>query len=171
MQAHDLPEIAATSRVVLARNTVSTTWVGNARRAAFVIIGAFLLLAPAPGQLLGLHNVLLREWIMFSGVGVGILKGEFTLQRADGEAATFTPLEMMGIEAYPQTRHYLFDYRVFVDSDLKRVAEGVCGRSIEGDRLSFSGHVGTRDGWRAIDVDDVCALDAEELSNDSGSGS
>ena len=71
------------------------TW----RRAAFATVAIFILLGPAPGQLFGVHSMLLREWQMFSAAGVGLAKGRFTLHRAGG-AVTMSPLEVLGLPSY-----------------------------------------------------------------------
>lgn len=128
------------------------------RRVAFFGVAAFLLLGPAPGQIFGAHSPFLREWIMFAGVGVGIPKGVFTLHTADGEALPLTPQEVAGVTSYPQIRHYLFDKRVFEDADIKLFSGRICDRATEGERLSFDGFIGTRLGWRAVSVDDICSL-------------
>ncbi len=139
------------------------------RRVAFVAVAAFLLLGPAPGQLFGAHSFFLREWIMFAGVGVGIPKGVFTLHTADGAALPLTPTQVVGVTAYPQIRHYLFDKRVFEDADIKLFAGRVCDQAQEGERLSFEGFIGTRLGWRAVSVDDICALPDPVEATDEGS--
>ena len=69
------------------------------RRAAFTGLAAFILLGPAPGQLFGLHTIVLREWRMFSGAGIGLLKGRFTVHRATG-TVTMSPLEVAGLPSY-----------------------------------------------------------------------
>jgi hypothetical protein len=122
------------------------------RRAAFAALAAFILLGPAPGQLFGAHTVLLREWQMFSGAGVGLLKGHFTLHRADG-AVTLSPLE---VAALPSHLALPIERRVYEPSDLKAFAARICNDARETARLSFEGSVGTFSGWRALAVHDVC---------------
>ena len=46
------------------------------RRLAFLLLAGFILLTPALPQLFGVQGMFLRQWTMFSGVGVGLLKGE-----------------------------------------------------------------------------------------------
>jgi hypothetical protein len=122
------------------------------RRVAFAVLAAFILLGPAPGHLFGIHSVLLRNWIMFSGAGVGLLKGQFTLHRADG-AVTLSPIEAADLPSYLALP---IDRRIYKPADLKTFAARICGDVRETARLSFDGSVGTFAGWRALTVDDVC---------------
>ncbi len=93
---------------------------------------------------------------MFSGVGVGIPDGTFTVTHADGTIETHTPLEAAGLERYPLIRHYLFEGRVFEADHLARFATALCTPAHDASSVSFEGLVGTRDGWRAMQVDDIC---------------
>ena len=124
----------------------------SSRRVAFAAIAAFILLGPAPGHLFGIHSALLREWIMFSGAGVGLLKGQFTLHRADG-AVIMSPIEAAGLPSYLALP---IEKRIYKPADLKTFAAHICGDVRETARLSFSGSVGTFAGWRALNVEDVC---------------
>ena len=127
------------------------------RRAAFCLVAAVIYLGPAPGQLFGLHSPWLREWVMFSRVGEGILDGAFTLVRPDGPVETYTPLEAAGLARYPIVLHYLFPRRVRDAGDLGRFAAPLCARAPAGAAVSFRGAVGDRDGWRPLQAEDVCA--------------
>jgi hypothetical protein len=122
------------------------------RRAAFGFLATFIILGPAPGQLLGLHSIALREWRMFSGAGVGLLRGTFTLHRADG-AVTLSPLEVAGVPRYldlPLSR------RIFQLNDLRQFANRICNDKSETGRLSFEGSLGVSSGWAPLSVHDVC---------------
>ena len=86
----------------------------------------------------------LREWVMFSGAGIGLAKGRFTLHRADG-AVTMSPLEVVALPSYlalPLNR------RIYEPADLKAFAARICNDPRETARLSFEGSVGTFAGWR-----------------------
>lgn len=122
------------------------------RRGAFVAIALFILLGPAPGQLFGVHSMLLREWIMFSAAGVGLPKGHFTLHRADGPVI-LSPLEVLGLPTYLALP---LDRRIYRTADLRSFAARICDDSRETARLSFDGSIATFTGWRALAVDDVC---------------
>jgi hypothetical protein len=94
----------------------------------------------------------LREWRMFSGAGVGLLRGTFTLHRADG-AVTLSPLEVAGVPRYldlPLNR------RIFQLNDLRQFANRICNEKSETGRLSFEGSVGVSSGWAPLSVRDVC---------------
>ncbi len=128
------------------------------RRRAFLALAAFVLLGPAPGQLFGQHSPWLREWVMYSGVGVGIPKGVFMVHDETGAmAAEYTPLAAAGLDRYPRMTHYYFEGRVWEPAHMARFAALLCSDLSPGMRLSFAGQVGTRQGWAPMPVDDVCA--------------
>jgi hypothetical protein len=130
------------------------------RRAVFGVLAAVILFGPAPGQLFGHHSPALREWKMYSGVGVGILRGSFTLREGERAIAAASPLEALGMQRYPRIRHYLFPNMVFAPEDLAPYAATLCAGAAPGQTVIFDGHVGTRQGWRALAADDLCALPA-----------
>jgi hypothetical protein len=135
----------------------------TSRRAAFAILAAFILLGPAPGQLFGLHSMFLREWVMFSAAGIGLLKGHFTLHRADG-AVTMSPLEVVALPSYLVLP---LDRRIYEPADLKAFAARICNDARETARLSFEGSVGTFSGWRPLIADDVCNAPAQAHYGDA----
>jgi hypothetical protein len=132
----------------LAAGRSSAKW----RRAAFAGLAAFILLGPAPGQLFGLHTIALREWRMFAGAGVGLLKGQFTVHRTVG-TVTMSPLEAAGLPSYLALP---IDRRIAAPADLRAFAARVCDNLQETERLSFEGSVGTSEGRQALTVHDVC---------------
>jgi hypothetical protein len=133
------------------------------RRTAFAAIATFILLGPAPGQLFGIHSMFLREWLMFSGAGVGLAKGRFTLHRADG-AVTMSPLEVAALPSYLALP---LDRRIFEPADLKTFAARICDDARETARLSFEGSVGTFTGWRTLTAHDVCNEPAQAHYGDA----
>lgn len=149
----------------------ASAWLDGGGRLAHVGLvtglGLFIVLGPAAGQIFGQHQAYLREWTMFSGAGIGVLKGRFTLHRASEADRQLTPLEFLGLRTYPDAPPDQFDRLVLKMSDLKRDAAALCDGQPEGSRLSFKGWVGTRLGWRALAVEDVCALPAPEIGNGS----
>lgn len=126
------------------------------RRVVFGLLAAFILLGPAPGQLFGKHSPWLREWVMYSGVGVGILDGSFTASQEDGTQTVYSPLQVAGLDSYPMIKHYYFDNRVFVPEDLGKFAANLCETLEPGGQLAFDGYVGTRQGWQVLKQDNVC---------------
>ena len=122
------------------------------RRAAFAAMAAFILLGPAPGQLFGVHSMLLREWMMFSAAGIGLPEGRFTLHRVDG-AVTMSPLEVVALPSYLALP---LDRRIYEPADLKAFAARICNDGRETARLSFAGSVGTFVGRRPLIAHDVC---------------
>jgi hypothetical protein len=133
------------------------------RHAAFAAIATFILLGPAPGQLFGVHSMFLREWVMFSGAGVGLVKGRFTLHRADG-AVTLSPLEVLALPSYLALP---LDRRIYEPADLKTFAARICDDPRETVRLSFEGSVGTFSGWRTLTAHDVCNEPAQAHYGDA----
>jgi hypothetical protein len=131
------------------------------RRVAFGGLAALILFGPAPGQLFGHHSPALREWVMYSGVGVGILRGSFVLQEGERRLATLSPLEALGLQRYPSVRHYQFPHLVRAPEDVAAYAAALCERAAPGQTVAFEGQVGTRQGWREMSSADLCALGAE----------
>jgi hypothetical protein len=131
------------------------------RAICFVGLAGFILLGPALPQVLGMHMMLVRPWIMYSGVGVGVLKGEFRLIAPGSQPRSLTPLQLLGRQSYPVQFHYEFDRRVFSAGDLGNFAAELCTTLAGGAVLSFDGSVGTRAGWQPLVVDDVCEESAE----------
>lgn len=138
------------------RPAVRVRLVVASRAVMFAVLAAYILLGPWLVQIRGVQHPLLRPWTMYSGVGVGMLDGAFVVEgRADGPI-THTPLEVLGLERYPIVAFYAFPDRVLADEDLPRVAARFCARLGQGETLAFAGRVGTRQGWRAIAMDDLC---------------
>ncbi len=132
------------------------------RRGVFGLIALVILLGPAPGQLFGLHSPALREWVMYSGVGVGLLRGRFVIEEAGREIAAMTPLQALDLKRYPKVKHYFFEHRVFAPADLAGYAAGLCAAAGPGQTVAYLGEVGTRQGWRPMAVADVCAATLPE---------
>ena len=126
------------------------------RRGGFCARAPFIPLGPIFPQAFAVHSPLFRPWTMFSGVGVGILKGSFRVEDGQGPAREMTPLELLGLERYPRIRQYHFEERVRDPEDLRKFVAEYCDGLAPGARLSFAGHVGTREGWRALKGDDLC---------------
>ena len=133
-----------------------------AHRVIFASLAAFILFSPAPGQLFAKHSPWLREWIMYSGVGIGIPQGEFRIHDNSGRIFdTLTPLEAAGLSRYPNVVHYQFDGRMRTSDDLGRYAAMACSTLEDGQWLAFDGRVGTRQGWLPFQVDEVCSAAGE----------
>lgn len=149
-------------------------WLLHGRRLAHaglvMVLGLFIAFGPAAGQIFGQHYAWLREWVMFSGSGVGVLKGRFTLHHPGGADQPMTPLDVLGLRAYPDTAPDEFDRLVFGLGDLRRDATAMCDRRTDASRLSFEGWVGTRQGWRPLAAEDVCALPPSPPGDRSPSG-
>lgn len=145
------------------------------RRSVFALLAGLILFGPVPGQVFGKYSPALRNWVMFSGVGVGMLRGEFRLMEGERVIAVQDPLQALGLERYPRMQHYFFEHRVLEPADMAGYALRPCAAAGPGQTVVFAGVVGTRQGWRPMPVADVCALIAPEraaaaLTVPAGSG-
>ena len=131
-----------------------------ARKFIFILLASFILLGPAVEQVFGYKSVWMPRWIMYSGVGVGILKGTFHLARPNEPVVELTPLGVLSLDRYPMIRHYEFDQTILEKSDLRHFASRICDDLPSGGTLSFIGSVGTRQGWQAMNVADICKIRA-----------
>lgn len=150
----------------------SATPLSPLKRAGIIAIGAFIAFAPALPHLFNTGHSYLRYWAMFTGVGAGLLKGDFTITHADGSTETATPLDILGLDAYPRTEHhYTFDRLVITETAIFEIAADFCATRVpEGARMDYSGEVGGIDGWVPYAADDICApretlVAEEEASN------
>lgn len=154
---HATPFPVTASRAQRRGSSVDVDLLRRAGRTVLLVgLSLFIVFGPAVGQVFGRHTLLLREWIMFSGSGVGVLKGSFTLRHADGTATSLTPLAVLGLTRYPSDPPDVFGRLVLADDDLRAYAAPLCDS--RAGTLSFHGWVGTRQGWRPLAADDVCAL-------------
>ena len=152
MQATPFPAIASG----VAQPGLSLDRMRRAGRTALIVcLGVFIVFGPAVGQVFGRHTLLFREWIMFSGSGVGVLKGSFTLRHADDTVTALTPLDVLGLTRYPSDPPDEFGWLVWSDDDLRAYAARLCDG--HAGTLSFHGWVGTRQGWRPLAMEDICA--------------
>lgn len=126
-----------------------------ARAAIFFAFAALILLGPLAVQVFGSKSRLFRQWTMFSAVGVGIPKGEFIAAAADGSVRRLTPLQVLGIDRYPVMLSFEYQTSANGDGGLRKFASDYCVK--HGGKLSFRGHIGSRQGWQAAAEDDLCA--------------
>jgi hypothetical protein len=133
-----------------------------ARTIVFVLFAAHIWFGPYAVQILEIRNPLFRPWTMFSGIGVGILKGEFHAVGRNGSVRTLTPLQMLGLDRYPVMRSTQFPMRVIEPGDLRKFTASYC--ELHDPKLSFTGFVGTRTGWRALSAADICAWPPDDAN-------
>lgn len=67
----------------------------------FVVVAAFVLLAPAYRQVFGERSRYLRDWELFHELGVGLVVAEFSARAADG---SLTPIDRHAALGYPDRR-------------------------------------------------------------------
>lgn len=128
----------------------------GAVRAGYLALAAFILIGPGLGQVAGLKSPAIRTWKMYSGVGVGVLRGVFVVTRDGAEIARETPLQVLGLARYPGGEHYDFAARVLAPGDLERLAAPRCAALGPGEVLAYRGEVGGLDGWEPLAADDLC---------------
>jgi len=126
-----------------------------ARTATFVGFTALIFFGPFAAQILGVNNPLFRPWYMFAGVGVDIPKGEFTATARDGTVTRLTPLQVLGIKHYPVMLSFEFQTRAEGKDGMQKFAQAFCAKNDV--KLTFRGHVGSRQGWRPLEAGDLCA--------------
>lgn len=126
------------------------------RRLAFVIIAGFILIAPAMPQVFGITSVFFRPWTMFSGVGIGLLKGEFIETSPHGDVTRHSPQHVLGRERYSRAMTSPHPYLVLSEAHLTDVAAPFCETISRDTRLAFDGYRQTRNGWVRLTTENVC---------------
>jgi hypothetical protein len=134
-----------------------TIWL---KRTLFALVASYIALSPALPQIFGWGAPFVRQWTMYSGVGEGLPKGVFTLHREDGREERLTPLQVRGLERYPDDFHYTFETRVLRGEDLAGWVEHLCSHEPGLARISFEGRIGASDGWIAYSSADLCSSQA-----------
>ena len=125
------------------------------RRAIFGVLAAFILLTPAFPQVLGVYPPVFRAWVMYSAVGLGILRGEVVVTSVDG-VKTMAPEKFLGVAFYPQTMS-LNDWHVILDETaLSSRMAAYCEAQTGVVGVSFDGEVSDLNGWRSISVEKAC---------------
>ncbi len=119
------------------------------RRAAFGLLAAFILLAPAAQQVLGVYSPIFRPWVMYSGVGLGLLRGEVIVIRAEG-TERLTPEAFLGVRHYPSTMSIEDRHVVLDEATLTARMAAYCAANNDVRSLSFDGEMSWLDGWRPL---------------------
>jgi len=125
------------------------------RRAAFGVLAAFILLAPAVQQVLGVYLPVFRPWVMYSGVGLGLLRGEVIVTRADG-MERLTPEAFLGVRYYPSTMSTRDPHVILDQAALSARMAAYCAADSDVRSLSFDGQMSWLDGWRPISAAVAC---------------
>lgn len=119
------------------------------RRAAFSLLAAFILLAPAVQQVLGVYLPIFRPWVMYSGVGLGLLRGEVIVTRAEG-TERLTPEAFLGLRYYPGTMSIKAPHVILNKAALSARMAAYCAAYGEVQSLAFDGEMSWLDGWRPL---------------------
>lgn len=128
----------------------------NLTRVGYLAIAAFILLGPAVYQIFGYKTYTLRTWRMYAGVGVGVLRGEFSLSRGAEKIGRETPLQFFGLDRYANVGVIDQTDLVRTEEDLTRLAEARCAELEPGVQISFKGFQGTFTGWAPLSMTDIC---------------
>ncbi|MEM1391607.1 MAG: hypothetical protein AAGG45_11055 [Pseudomonadota bacterium] len=130
------------------------------QKTAILVGAAFIALGPALPQVFGVGQDYVRPWMMFSGVGQGMMKGAFTVTHSDGSTEVYTPLEIMSLERYPDIFSYEFDKILLNRDAMSPIVSEFCDAHVkDGATLSYSGKVGAPNGWALYEADDLCQKD------------
>lgn len=126
------------------------------RRVVFGGLAGFILLAPALPQVLDVHSPIFRPWVMYSAVGLGLLRGDIVVTRAGG-AEMLTPEAFLGLKYYPRTMTLKDRHVVLDEAALSARMAAFCEANVDVDRLSFDGRMAWLDGWRPLKASVDCA--------------
>ena len=121
------------------------------RRFMFGGLATFILLAPAMPQVFGYGNPIFRPWKMYSIVGMGLLRGEFTINR-NGSDEVLTPSEFLNLLRYKLAMRLTQPYLVFGENDLRARIEEYCARNRVDASISFKGEVALVREWKALSL-------------------
>ena len=131
------------------------------RKSLFVVFGAFILVSPVFPQVFKIGQPWIRQWTMFSGVGTGLMKGEFQVQYQNGETANISPLEFMGLTRYPNTFDYEFQRRILSVKDLERLGQVFCDGHENIASLTYTGRIGIPTGWANLTTENLCKAEGQ----------
>ena len=138
------------------------------RAVIFCFFALLIGVGPFFPQVMNTGSPWLRPWVMYAGVGVGVLKGDFTATYADGSSSTLTPLEILNLENYHKLRVFRYSHRVYNEVDLRRVVSPWCAaQSGQLSDLAFRGKVGLGRGWADVDVSGLCEAVTAKIGGDN----
>ncbi len=137
-------------------NAADSDHASSLRRAFFGVVAAFVLLAPALPQVFGVHAALFRPWVMYSGVGLGLLQGEFAVTR-DGEVEMLSPESFLNINHYVRSMSLSAPHVVLDEAALIDRITAYCEANRNVTTVSFDGKVSGIRGWRPMRVTAECA--------------
>jgi hypothetical protein len=106
------------------------------RAAVFFIIVFWMCFGPIYTQLFGRENVLFRHWVMFSGIGIGVVDAAFY-------DASGTRLDYARSLGYPRS----FKLMQVSDQTIFRIGQKLCAD--DGD-IRASARIATPSGWETL---------------------
>lgn len=126
------------------------------RRVVFGVLAAFILLAPAMQQVFHIYSPIFRPWVMYSGVGLGLLRGDFEITRADGQER-LSPETFLNVRFYPSTMSIKDRHVVLDETALVARIGAYCEANPDVVSIAFDGEVSGLKGWRPISAAKACA--------------
>jgi hypothetical protein len=118
------------------------------RLLAFVAILAFELGEPAYRQVFGGTNRFVRKWIMFEGIGLGVVDARFSEALPDGRSVAVDRFATLGLNRTSSPRDVR---RIVHESNLRAVGQRLCAASAPGTDLRVVARIAERSGWRLIE--------------------
>lgn len=125
------------------------------RRVAFGGLAAFILWAPAIQQVFHIYSPLFRPWVMYSGVGLGLLRGDVEITRTDG-SERLSPEAFLNVRFYPSTMSIRDRHVVLDEGALVARIKAYCRANPDAIAVSFEGEVSGLQGWRPISAAEAC---------------
>lgn len=140
-------------------SSIKVAW----RTAAMTLIGSYFLLSPVLPQVFDTGRPWVRQWTMFGGVGVGLLKGDFFFKPTEGEIRRLSVLDVHGLKRYPVTaQFYRYDGLIFEDADFLRLAAKYCAANSEAQgEILFKGRLGHGKAWRTVEYRSACGDESQ----------
>jgi hypothetical protein len=132
-------------------------WRVRLRRAAFLLVLAFEALGPAYRQVLHGRNPLFRNWVMYRGMGYGVVDVTFRRRLPDD---TEVEVDRFGVLGYDRPRAAPTTvWRIEGMDGTRAVAAELCRVLGPGTDLRAYAHMASATGWTPIlaGEDDLCA--------------
>jgi hypothetical protein len=142
------------------RSGAADTW-RPLRALVFVLLAVFMLVGPFFPQVLGKRAPFIRQWTMFSKVGLGLADVMFSVRQPDG---TYVPVDhyaLLGYDRWWEAPHSL--RRIKGVEGVEKTARRLCRRLGPHADLRARVRVAYRSGWHVelMEADrNLCRADA-----------
>lgn len=92
---------------------------------------------------------------MYSGVGLGLLRGDVVVSKVDG-VTTLTPEAFLGLYYYPRRMSLKEPHVTLDEAALRNQMTAYCEAQNGVVGIAFQGEVSGMNGWRSISVEQAC---------------